>query len=223
MYAIVTPVIMGPALLILIWYENKAKEAGLFARPAAIATPAASASATTTVTKLDSEDEGDIEGKESPELAQQADQEQYEVPQLTVKEKLIKVWFEMDTLGLLLLGFGWALMLLPFSLSVNAENGYKNPSLIAMFVVGGLCLIAYCVYEALWARFPTAPIRLLKNRTFISAVVVSHHQTGGCEINLHFPLAADRLHLHGCWVYELDVPLFVCLRRDRPQHNSLEL
>lgn len=174
MYAIITPVIMGPALLVLIWYENKAKKAGLLAQSAA---PATSPSATTTVTKLDSEDgEGDIEGKESPELPHQdgahAD-DHYEEPHLTVKEKLLKVWFEMDTMGLLLLGFGWALMLLPFSLSVNAENGYKNPSLIAMFVVGGICLISYCVYEALWARFPTAPIRLLKNRTFISAVIVS--------------------------------------------------
>lgn len=164
---------MGPALLVLIWYENRAKKAGLIGRRAAAA---ASSSATTTVTKLDSEngEEGDIEDKGTPELSKHADgEEHYEEPHLTVKEKLLKVWFEMDTMGLLLLGFGWALMLLPFSLSVNAENGYKNPSLIAMFVVGALCLISYCVYEALWARFPTAPIRLLKNRTFISAIIVS--------------------------------------------------
>lgn len=180
MYAIITPVIMGPALLVLIWYENKAKKAGLLARKA-VAAPAAD-SATTTVTKLGSEDgEGDIEGKETPELnktdAQAGHDEEHDEPILSVKQKLVKIWFEMDTMGLLLLGFGWALMLLPFSLSVNADNGYKNPSLIAMFVVGGVCLVAYCFYEAFWARFPTAPIRLLKNRTFISAVVVSTIQT----------------------------------------------
>lgn len=172
MYAIIMPVIMGPALLVLIWYENKAKKAGLFGQP--VAASKTSTSATTTVTKLDSQDgESDVEGKESPELNNKSEEEQYHEPHLTVTQKLIKVWYEMDTMGLLLLGFGWALLLLPFSLSVNADNGYKNPSLIAMFVVGALCLIAYCVYEALWAKFPTAPIRLLKNRTFISAVVVS--------------------------------------------------
>lgn len=177
MYAIITPVIMGPALLVLIWYEHKAKKAGLLARPAVAASgePTAS-SAATTVTKHGSED-GDVdaeEGKEAMHDLNKTEQEpELEEPHLSFVEKLIKIWFEMDVFGLLLLGFGWALLLLPFSLSVNANDGYKNPSLIAMFVVGALCLIAYCVYEALWARFPTAPIRLLKNRTFISAVIVS--------------------------------------------------
>jgi hypothetical protein len=177
MYAIITPVIMGPALLVLIWYEHKAKKAGLLARP----TPAASgevtaSSAATTVTKHGSEDgNSDPEdGKESAHDFNKTEQDSdLEEPHLSFGEKLQKIWFEMDVFGLLLLGFGWALLLLPFSLSVNAENGYKNPSLIAMFVVGALCLVAYCVYEALWARFPTAPVRLLKNRTFISAVIVS--------------------------------------------------
>lgn len=183
MYAIITPVVMGPALLVLIWYENKAKKAGLLAR-AAPTTANNVSSATTTVTKHDSENGDNLTPTESKEAAHdlnkteaqdhdheldQADEE----PRLTVVEKLWKIWFEMDVFGLLLLGFGWALLLLPFSLSINADNGYKNPSLIAMFVVGALCLVAYCIYEALWARFPTAPVRLLKNRTFLSAVVVS--------------------------------------------------
>lgn len=180
MYAIITPVIMGPALFVLIWYENKAKKAGLLARavpPAANGT----SSATTTVNKHGSEDGDDLTPQESKEAVHDLNKTEAqdhelehddEEPHHTIVEKLWKIWFEMDVFGLLLLGFGWALLLLPFSLSVNAENGYKNPSLIAMFVVGALCLIAYCAYEALWAKFPTAPVRLLKNRTFLSAVVI---------------------------------------------------
>merc|ERR1711977_606559 len=86
--------------------------------------------------------------------------------------KAINVFHELDAFGLILLGFGWTLLLLPFSLQAGADNGYKNPSLIAMFVVGSLCLVAYCGYEAVWAKYPTAPIRLLKNRTFITAIII---------------------------------------------------
>ncbi|KAJ7158890.1 hypothetical protein C8R46DRAFT_1165174 [Mycena filopes] len=47
----------------------------------------------------------------------------------------------------LLLGFGFALILLPFTLYTGAKNGWKNPSLIAMFVVGGLLLMAFAAWE----------------------------------------------------------------------------
>ena len=39
-----------------------------------------------------------------------------------------------------------------------------------MFVVGALCLIFYCIYERFWAKYPTAPKRLFKNRTFMTSV-----------------------------------------------------
>lgn len=52
-------------------------------------------------------------------------------------------------------------LLLPFSLEPYSSNGYANRSLIAMFVVGGLCLIAYAIYEPKWAPFPSAPKRVL--------------------------------------------------------------
>ncbi|KAL6898440.1 major facilitator superfamily domain-containing protein [Trichoderma evansii] len=52
---------------------------------------------------------------------------------------------EIDAFGLVLLGFGWSLLLLPFSLKTYAEHGWRNQSLIAMMIVGGLLLIAYVV------------------------------------------------------------------------------
>lgn len=177
MYAIIMPVIMGPALLVLIRYENKAKKAGFLAPAAKSADEPTSTSATTTITKHGSED-GNSDPEEGKEAVHDLNKTEHDAQDLeeanqTITQKMLRIWFEMDVFGLLLLGFGWALLLLPFSLSVNADNGYKNPSLIAMFVVGALCLIAYCVYEALWARFPTAPVRLLKNRTFLSSRLLS--------------------------------------------------
>lgn len=62
-------------------------------------------------------------------------------------------------------------LLLPFSLSAYADHGYKNRSLIAMFAVGGVCLIGYGIWEAYGAKFPSAPRRIL-NWTVISAVVI---------------------------------------------------
>lgn len=122
-----------------------------------------------------------------------------------MREKLISTFHELDTVGLLLLGFGWSLvsplsgfglltyerpiahqegpqLLLPFSLSAYAKNGYKNPSLIAMFVVGGVCLIGYGFWEAYGARFPSAPARILKNRTVITAIIIDViYLLAGCE------------------------------------------
>lgn len=86
----------------------------------------------------------------------------------TIKNALI----EIDAFGLILLGFGFSLLLLPFSLYYYAENGFKNPSMIAMFVTGGVILILFTVYEIYFAPFPSMPKRIVFNRTFISAVVI---------------------------------------------------
>ncbi|GAA5861628.1 hypothetical protein JCM8547_000687, partial [Rhodosporidiobolus lusitaniae] len=91
---------------------------------------------------------------------------------MSVFQRIVLAWHELDGFGLLLLGFGWSLLLLPFSLSKYADHGYHNRSLIAMFVVGALCLIAYVPYELKWAKYPSAPLRLIKNKTFLTAVVI---------------------------------------------------
>ena len=115
--------------------------------------------------------------------AEAAESEGYEAPHGTItapvvkdnetlKEKVVRNLEDIDALGLLLLGFGWALLLLPFSLKTYADHGWKNPSLIAMMVVGGVLLIAYVVYEIFWARVPSAPRRLVFNKTFIMAVII---------------------------------------------------
>lgn len=87
------------------------------------------------------------------------------------KKLLWRVLIEVDALGLLLIGFGFSLILLPFSLYDGAEGKWKNPSLIAMFVVGGVLIIFFFMYEFIWAPFPIVPRRCL-NRTLVASVVI---------------------------------------------------
>lgn len=87
------------------------------------------------------------------------------------KRLLWRVFVEVDVFGLLLLGFAFSLILLPFSLYSSAENQWRNPSLIAMFVVGGVLLISFFVYELSFAPFPIVPKRCL-NRTLVASVVI---------------------------------------------------
>ncbi|CAB03597.1 plasma membrane heme transmembrane transporter Str3 [Schizosaccharomyces pombe] len=86
-------------------------------------------------------------------------------------QKLWKAVLEVDLFGLILLGVGWSILLLPFSLTSYAKNGWKNPSMIAMMVVGGVILIAYSGYEMFIAPYPSCPRRVM-NRTFITAVII---------------------------------------------------
>lgn len=88
------------------------------------------------------------------------------------KKLLWRVVIEVDAFGLLILGFGFSLLLLPFSLYDSAEDQWRNPSLIAMFVVGGILVIFFFVYESFWAPFPVVPKRCL-NRTLVASVVIN--------------------------------------------------
>lgn len=100
---------------------------------------------------------------------------------------LKQVILEVDLFGLILMGFGWSLLLLPFSLYAGAKGEWKNPSIIAMFVVGGLLLIFHACYEFWLAPYPSMPKRLLVNRTFLTACVIDFfYQCGGMLRLLYF-------------------------------------
>lgn len=80
-------------------------------------------------------------------------------------------WSRLNGFGLLLLGFAFGLILVPFTLRYSAKGGYSNPSLIAMLVVGGLCFIAWVVWDCYFAAYPIMPKRVL-NRTFLACVAI---------------------------------------------------
>ena len=79
---------------------------------------------------------------------------------------------EIDMPGLILLGFAFALILLPFTLAKGADNGWANPSMIAMIVVGFTLLGIFILFETYVAPKPLMTRRIMRNRAFISAVII---------------------------------------------------
>ncbi|OAA69122.1 general substrate transporter [Cordyceps fumosorosea ARSEF 2679] len=72
---------------------------------------------------------------------------------------------EVDTVGLLLLAAGWALFLLPFSLYSYQPQRWRAPIIICFLIFGALLLVAFCVWEKLFAPVTFIPYRLLVDRT----------------------------------------------------------
>ncbi|KAJ0275462.1 hypothetical protein COL940_008811 [Colletotrichum noveboracense] len=75
--------------------------------------------------------------------------------------------------GLILLGFAFSLILLPITLAKSADGGWKNPSMIAMIVIGFVILVGFVFFEVFFAPKPLMTKRILKNRAFIAARLVA--------------------------------------------------
>ncbi|KAF9269901.1 drug:h+ antiporter [Marasmius fiardii PR-910] len=87
------------------------------------------------------------------------------------KTSLFELVRLMDTFGLMLLGAGVALILLPLTLARSAENGWNNPSMIAMIVVGFVILFGFVVWER-WVEYPVIPGKFMKNRSVMLAAFI---------------------------------------------------
>lgn len=157
MFAIIMPVALGPAVAALIWLDRMAKKKGV------VNIASSNAARRTIDNTADQEDQQKTINTITTPVT---DNKKYWTQSL--KRNLE----EIDAFGLILLGFGWSLLLLPFSLKTYAEHGWRNQSLIAMMIVGGLLLIAYVVFEMKFARVPSAPRRLVFNKTFVMAIII---------------------------------------------------
>lgn len=173
MFAIIMPGIMIPAIVVLIYLDRKAHKLG-------IVNIASSKAARREARQLAAE-----KGEEGPHGAIVVSAPQG--PKKPWIQQVREGLTEIDGFGLILLGFGWTLLLLPFSLKSTAEKGWKNPSLIAMMIVGGLLLIAYTFYERFVAKVPSFPGRFLRNRTFLMAILIdSFYMIAGNLRGLYF-------------------------------------
>lgn len=83
-------------------------------------------------------------------------------------EALPRFFVDIDLVGILLLSAGFALILIPLTIATKQENGWRSGSIIAMLVLGPLCLIAFPFWEAQrrLAPYPLIPLVMLKSRTF---------------------------------------------------------
>ncbi|OAQ61396.1 siderophore iron transporter [Pochonia chlamydosporia 170] len=95
---------------------------------------------------------------------------------------------DIDIFGLILLGFAFSLILLPFVLAKGSQGGWSNPSMIAMIVVGFVCLIIFVLFEVFVAPKPIMTKRIIKNRAFIAGVIIhTFNQMASSVRNTYFP------------------------------------
>ncbi|KAI9782316.1 MAG: hypothetical protein M1816_001929 [Peltula sp. TS41687] len=85
------------------------------------------------------------------------------------------IWFELDVMGLLLLSAALSLILLPLILAATAKSGWRNPSIIAMLVIGFVCACIYPFWEGnkRLAPKPFLSLKLLRNRTVLAGCGIS--------------------------------------------------
>ena len=111
MFAIIMPVCLAPAILTLIFLERRATKEGLV-----------NLASSTYAHKLATEAAAE-KGIDAPKGA-------VEAPAVTVElswwQKLRSGLAEADAVGLILLGFGWTLFLLPFSLEKTAKGNWDK-------------------------------------------------------------------------------------------------
>ncbi|EXU94738.1 MFS transporter [Metarhizium robertsii] len=79
---------------------------------------------------------------------------------------------DIDIIGLVILGLAFSLILLPFTLAKKSQGGWSNPSMIAMLVMGFMCLLIFVLFEVFLAPKPLMTKRILKNRAFIAGVII---------------------------------------------------
>ncbi|TGO74045.1 hypothetical protein BELL_0313g00120 [Botrytis elliptica] len=91
------------------------------------------------------------------------------------------LWNDLDIGGMILLSAAFALILIPLTIASKASNGWASPDIIAMIVLGVVCLISFPVWESVkkLAPHPLIPLGLLKSRTFCA----------GCGIGFFYFMA----------------------------------
>lgn len=92
----------------------------------------------------------------------------------SVWQVLVALWYDLDFFGLLLLTATIALILIPLTIG-PVTAGWDNPSVIAMFCVGGVCLIAFPFWERNRKLAPKAffPRDIFRNRTALFGFAIA--------------------------------------------------
>lgn len=92
----------------------------------------------------------------------------------------INLWHELDIMGLLLLSAAISLILIPQTLAARAKHGWHNASMIAMVVIGCVCLVVFPLWEinSKLAPHPFIPLRLFTNRTVLAGCAIGFFYFG---------------------------------------------
>ncbi|KAM5347879.1 hypothetical protein ACJ41O_007703 [Fusarium nematophilum] len=80
---------------------------------------------------------------------------------------------EFDVVGMILTIAGFSLILTPLNIATRAPNGRGTGYIIAMIVVGVVCLGLFAAWERWFAKVPYIPFHFLKDRTILGACFLS--------------------------------------------------
>lgn len=80
---------------------------------------------------------------------------------------------EFDAVGLILISAGVAFFLLPFNLYTIEAKGWESSLIICFLIFGVLLIIAFAIWEKLFAPISFIPWSLLKDRTVFGACLLS--------------------------------------------------
>ena len=101
----------------------------------------------------------------------------------TFLQSITYYFVQFDVVGLFLTTVGWALLLLPFNLAATAPNGWASGYIIAMIVLGVVCLAAFVAWEKFFAPVPYFPFHLLADRTILGACLIYGKLRGGSPLS----------------------------------------
>ena len=101
---------------------------------------------------------------------------------VSVGRGLSNLWYELDVMGLLLLSAAISLILIPISLAPT--DGWQNPSIIAMIVIGCVCFVVFPFWEASSKLAPRAflSLGLLTNRTVLAGCGIGFFYFGKLDV-----------------------------------------
>ncbi|KAI1623828.1 siderophore iron transporter [Exophiala viscosa] len=89
----------------------------------------------------------------------------------TTWQSIIHYGIEFDAIGVALFGAGVTVFLLPFTLAASSYKSWGSGIEITMFVVGGVLIIAFVVYEWFWSPKSFIAFSLLKDRNVLGACI----------------------------------------------------
>ncbi|KAI9291034.1 hypothetical protein K502DRAFT_344935 [Neoconidiobolus thromboides FSU 785] len=94
------------------------------------------------------------------------------IRQFEATYSLRKIYKEIDLIGFFLLIASLIMILLPLNIAGTLGNGWKTPSMILLILLGAVLLIILILWEYKYANKSSIPLKLLKNRTALGAILI---------------------------------------------------
>ena len=85
------------------------------------------------------------------------------------------IWYELDMMGLLLLSAAISLILIPLTLAATAKGRWHNASIVAMLVIGCVCLPIFLFWDTnkKLAPRPLLSLSLLRDGTLVAGCAIA--------------------------------------------------